>query len=111
MGPPRPVSLAVSKTATMPNGHHHGSEEEWNRLEAPFREIDPAVQAFARRHGLRLTTDYHDWPERSLRWGGDIERLIQIYLHDEQRLTWNLWLCASQDRGRERFWKTQFLRQ
>jgi hypothetical protein len=31
-------------------------------------------------------------------------------LQDDQRLTWNVWLCASQDRGRQRFWKQQSLR-
>jgi hypothetical protein len=93
----------------MPNGHH-GTEEEWKRLEAPLREIDPAFEAFARRHKLSLGRNYHNWPERSLRWGSDLQRLIQIYLQDEQRLTWNFWLCASQDRGQQRFWKQQSLR-
>jgi hypothetical protein len=94
----------------MPNGHH-GSGEEWKRLESPLGDIDAAVEAFARRHGMAIGRNYHSWPERSLRWGSDPERLIQIYLDDEAHLTWNLWLCASQDRGRQRFWKRQFLRQ
>jgi len=94
----------------MPNGYH-GTDEDWKRLEAPLCEIDPAIHAFAKRHLLKVTRNYHDWPERSLRWGRDVERIIQIYLHDEQRLTWNFWLCAIQDRGQERFWKKQFLRQ
>src|SRR5258708_29625820 len=33
-----PLNRAVSQTATMPNGHH-GTEEEWKRLEAPLRDI------------------------------------------------------------------------
>jgi len=93
----------------MPNGHH-GSEEEWKRLEGPLRDLDAPIDAFARRHGLTVSRNYHNWPERSLRSGTDPESLIQIYLTDEGRLTWNLWLCASQDRGRQRFWKKQFLR-
>jgi len=102
--------MSVSQTAFMPNGHH-GADEEWKRLEAPLREVDGAIEAFANRHGIPIGRNYHNWPERSLRWGSDLERLIQIYLQDEQRLTWNLWLCVSQDRGRQRFWKRQFLRQ
>ena len=102
--------LRVSQTATMPNGHH-GSEKEWERLEAPLRDIDAAIEAFAVRHRMAIGRNYHAWPERSLRWGSDPERVIQIYLGDEERLTWNLWLCASQERDRQRFWKRQFLRQ
>jgi hypothetical protein len=93
----------------MPNGYQ-GPETEWNRLEAPLRDIDPPIEAFAKRHNMALTRNYHSWPERSLRWGGDPERVIQVYLDDADRLTWSLWLCASQDRGHQRFWKKQFLR-
>ena len=93
----------------MPNGYH-GTKEEWRRLEAPLREIDAALELFAKRHNMALSRNYHSWPERSLCWGADPERLIQIYLEDEQRLTWNLWLCASEDRGGQRFWKQQSLR-
>jgi hypothetical protein len=71
----------------MPNGHH-GTEEEWKRLEAPLREIDAAMEAFAKRHKMAISRNYHNWPERSLRWGSDPERLIQIYLEDDRRLTW-----------------------
>lgn len=100
----------VSQTALMPNGHH-GTDDEWKRLEAPLHDVDSAIDAFAKRHRIAIGRNYHNWPERSLRWGSDPERLIQIYLHDEHRLTWNLWLCVSQDRRRQRFWKRQFLRQ
>jgi hypothetical protein len=93
----------------VPNGYH-GSEEEWKRLEAPLRESDAPIEAFAKRHKMAIGLNYHDLPGRSLRWGRDPDRLIQIYLEDEGRLTWNLWLCASQDRGRQRFWKKHFLR-
>jgi hypothetical protein len=94
----------------MPNGHH-GTDEEWKRLEAPLREVDGAIDVFGTRHGIVIGRNYHNWPERSLRWGSDLERVIQIYLQDAQRLTWDLWVCVSQDRGRQRFWKRQFLRQ
>jgi hypothetical protein len=93
----------------MPNGHY-GTDEEWKRLEGPLRDIDEPIEAFARRHGMAISRNYHNWPERSLRWDSNPERLIQVYLEDEERLTWNLWLCAGQDRGGQRFWKNQMLR-
>ncbi len=93
----------------MPNGHH-GTDEEWKRLEGPLRDIDESIEAFAKRHGMAIGRNYHSWPERSLRWDSNPERLIQVYLEDEERLTWNLWLCASEDRGGQRFWKNQMLR-
>jgi hypothetical protein len=93
----------------MPNGHYE-RDEDWKRLEGPLRDVDAPIDAFAKRHGMAVSRNYHNWPERSLRWGSSPERLIQIYLEDEGRLTWNLWLCASQDRGGQRFWKHQVLR-
>lgn len=93
----------------MPNGFH-GTKGEWKRLETPLLEITPSLEAFAGRHEMAATRNHHAWPERSLRWGTDPARLIQIYLEDEERLTWNLWLCASQDRGGRRFWKQAYLR-
>jgi hypothetical protein len=88
----------------MPNGFH-GPNEEWVRLEAPLLALDPAIESFAQRHGLTVGRNYHNWPERSVRWGRGIERLIQVYLSDEHRLLFTLWLCASEDRSQGRFWK------
>ena len=79
-------------------------------MEAPLLEIDQTLTAFAKRCGMELSRNYHDWPERSLTWGSDVRRLIQIYLENEKMMTWNIWLCASYDRGTERFWRRQFLK-
>ena len=92
----------------MPNGFV-GPVEEWNRLEAPLKEIDPVLGAFAASHGLTLTRNYHAEPERSLRHHGDINRLIEIFVGDETAPTYKVWLCASQDRGHERYWKRRFI--
>lgn len=94
----------------MPNGFH-GSRESWDRIEAPLRPLDPVLEAFARRHGMSLGRNHHDWPERSLRWGQPVGRLIQIYLEDENRLAWNLWICASEDRPSGRYWRRELLRE
>jgi hypothetical protein len=92
----------------MPNGHQ-GSRADWLRLEAPLLELDPVLSEFARIRGLSISKNYHDWPERSLVWGSGVRRLIQLYLQDSETLRFNLWLCASQDRGSSRFWKKDFL--
>ena len=94
----------------MPNGFD-GPDEEWERLESPLRALDPALDAFAREHALHVGRNYHNWPERSLTWNHGLSRVIQIYLADAEKLTWNLWLCASQDRKGSRYWKKTFLRQ
>jgi hypothetical protein len=88
----------------MPNGFH-GSNEDWARLAAPLLTLDPAFEAFARQHGFTISRNDHNWPERSVRWGSGIERLIQVYLADEQRLLFTLWLCAFEDRAKGRYWK------
>ncbi len=92
----------------MPNGFQ-GPETEWHRIEAPLVQADEVLQKFAASHGLSLSRNYHGHPERSLRWGNGVQRLIQLYLADSDRLTLNLWLCASQDRGGTRYWRRAFL--
>ena len=89
-----------------PDGVVHAG---WERIEAPLVELDEAFAAFASRHGMSLRRNYHDWPERSVIQEGEVTRLIQVYLDDEARLTFSVWLCASQDRGDERFWKSDYL--
>src|SRR5688572_24646106 len=92
----------------MPNGFY-GSTDDWERMEAPLRAIDDVVAAFAERHRATISRNSHSWPERSVRWGTGIERLIQIYLADETKLLFHVWLCASEDRPKGRFWKNRFL--
>ena len=93
----------------MPNGFH-GSREAWDRIEAPLRPLDPALEAFAHKLGVSLVRNSRNWPERSLRWGAPVSRLIQLYLEDEDRLTWTLWVCASEDRSSARYWRRESLR-
>ena len=92
----------------MPNGFQ-GSESEWQRIEAPLLRVDSALELFASAHGLGISKNYHNHPERSLTWGAGLRRLIQLYLADSRLLTFNMWLCASQDRGSSRYWKQEFL--
>jgi hypothetical protein len=94
----------------MTNSGRHGTDDEWNRIEAPVGLLDPELDRFASRHGLTLTKNLRDWPERSLTWGTGVRCLIQVFLADKGTLTLNFWICASQDRGGSRFWKNEMLR-
>lgn len=91
----------------MPNGFQ-GSPQEWNRIESPLHILDPVLHDFAEERGLSLRRNYHNWPERSLHWGEQPHRLIQIYLEDVQQLTWNVWICAYEDRETGRHWKQMY---
>lgn len=93
----------------MANGGWYGTKEKWNRIEEPLLIANPIVLSFAREAGLKVTKNHKSWPERSMEWGTDIHRLIQLYLANETELTFNLWLCASQDRRGKRYWKSEFL--
>lgn len=89
----------------MANGGYWKTKADWQRVEAPLRRLDPVLDAFAGEHRLRIAKNVKDWPERSILWGDSIRLLIQVYLTDPQQLTFNVWLCASQDRGDKRYWK------
>jgi hypothetical protein len=96
----------------VPNGFH-GSKEEWERLEAPLLVIDDCLLQFAQSHGMELRRNYHNWPERSLKWHvGPLEKLIQIALVDtdgDQDLRVSLGICAVRDSNDKRFWKNRIL--
>jgi hypothetical protein len=88
----------------MPNGFQ-GSQEDWERLEAPLRCVDSELEAFAGRHGMELTQNLHGWPERSLAWVEGVERKIQLLLQDRAALTFNVWITAWEERADGRYWK------
>jgi hypothetical protein len=89
----------------MENDGWSGTNEEWQRIEAPLKLLDPALDRFARKYGLPVTKNLKDWPERSLVWETDVRCLMQVYLIDKSALTLKLWICASLDRNGSRFWK------
>jgi uncharacterized protein len=82
---------------------------EWERLEAPLVTLEPALMAFAAGHQLTIRRNFQGRPERSLVQVGEVMRLIQVYLDDPARLTFNIWLCASQDRAGARYQKSDYL--
>jgi hypothetical protein len=93
----------------MGNGGWYGTREEWDRVEKPLLEIDPVICKLAHAWGLRVLKNAKDWPSRSMQWGGDVRCLIQIWLANQDQLTWNIWICCSQDRDGERYWRTENL--
>jgi hypothetical protein len=93
----------------MGNGGWHGTEEEWQRIEAPIKSLDGELERFVAVHSLSIARNHKDWPERSVVWDNGTSCLIQLYLNDVETLCINLWICASQDRGRDRYWKQEFL--
>ena len=93
----------------MANGGWYGTQDEWERLEAPLIGLDAIIDDFAAARPVLLTKNSKGWPERSLRWYQSPSCLMQLYLADEREITWNLWLCCSQDRGADRYWRREFL--
>ena len=82
----------------MPNGFH-GPKEEWERMEAPYRRIDPVIDAFARRHGLQVVRNYRD-ADRSLRFNDDLSRALWVNATDKYGIkeTYEVSIIAHQDR-------------
>jgi hypothetical protein len=93
----------------MANGGWYGTKEEWARIEAPLLALDQMIEAFARSADLTVEKNHKDWPGRAMEWGSEIRCLLQIYLADENSITWNIWLCCSRDAQGERFWRQEFL--
>lgn len=76
----------------MPNGFY-GSREEWEQMVAPLRELDDTLNAFARRHLMEVTPNYHNMPNRMLRWTKDgIQRQLQISLYGDRLIQFS---CAA----------------
>ncbi len=92
----------------MPNGHH-GPKEEWDRLEAPLVELDPVIRAFAENHKMKFSSNDHAWPERSLTIVDELHRKIQIYLKNEEPLTFIVGAYAWRDSESDRCLKMEFV--
>ena len=96
----------------MANGGWYGTAEEWQQLEAPLVALDDELTRLADEHGFVLTRNRRDGPNRMIEWNAQgIPCLMQIWLSDDKTLRLNFWICASQDRGGDRFWKREMLKQ
>jgi hypothetical protein len=86
------------------------SPEEFASLEAPFREIDPALERFARARAMAIVRNYHNWPARSLKWEeGGVWKQLQLFLSPDKS-SYGLFVVAWQDRDERRYWKQAFVK-
>ena len=92
----------------MPNGYH-GSKGEWDRLEAPLVELDPVIKSFAESHKMELSSNYHNWPERSLTAIDELHRKIQIFMKNEEPPTFVIGAYAWRDIDANRYLKSEFV--
>jgi len=92
----------------MANGGPH-DKAEWAHIEAPLIRVDPLLEEFARTHRVPLAKNSHGSPDRSITWTDGASCLIQLYPVNQDPPSFSLWIRASQDRGRERYWKTAYL--
>ena len=102
--------ILLKRWKRLPNGFY-GRPDDWDALEAPLLRIDPLFVSFSEAWHMKLSKNYHNWPERSMEWyQGSIRKLIQIFLESEKCPTYTLWVCASEDRDGRRYWKHKTLK-
>jgi hypothetical protein len=86
------------------------SHDEFSRLEAPFQEIDPTLDRFARAHGLAVVRNYHNWPARSLKWEEEgVWKQLQLFLSPGKD-SYGLFVVAWKDTEERRYWKQAFVK-
>src|ERR1700733_11855079 len=77
------MGLRNARSEQVANGVWHRTEQEWAHIEKPIKLLDHEIARFADKHGINISKNKKDWPKRSLRWGNDIQCLIQFYLADQ----------------------------
>jgi hypothetical protein len=65
------------------SGGWYGTDEESNRVEMLLKLLDSESDRFAGKHGLRVTRNHTELPERSLGDRRSLSRLIQVFLVDQ----------------------------
>jgi hypothetical protein len=94
----------------MPNGFH-GSREEWDRMEAPLLALDESLSEFASGRNLQVIKNYHNWPQREIRWtSSGIRRTISILLASESKMTLHVAVVAAKDKDDDRYLKDYWLK-
>lgn len=93
----------------MADGGWRDTPEHSRRIETPLHEWDEEIERFAVQFGFLETKNRENWPERSLTRGAEIRSLMQIYLEDPKNMKWTVWICRSNDRDGNRYWKREFL--
>lgn len=71
--------------------------EHWNELESPLIELDNYLLGYCEVKNIIIDINYHDWPNRILRWAnGDIKRDLEVSL-DAKMKTYEIIGYASTD--------------
>ena len=84
------------------------SQNKWKQITAPLEKIDPILSHFISEKGLPILHNTRSWPNREIRWLYQIERLIEIYLEDDEK-TWTLWVCAYNYQNSKRLRKSKVI--
>ena len=85
--------------------------EDWNVMEAPLREADETLVNFAEEHNLELEKNHLGWPNRRLKWmDAKTQKLIQIAVDDQSKLTFQVSYIAWRDREGKRYGKRLIVR-
>ncbi len=80
-------------------------------MEAPLRAADETLAAFAAEHGLELEKNHLEWPNRRLKWTDKkTQKLIQIAVDDQSKLTFQVSYIAWRDREGKRYGKRLIVR-
>ena len=94
----------------MPNGFH-GSKETWQHLDQLLTDADELLSGIAESRGMQLLRNSRGWPERSLRWGTEVNRKFQIYLAEEKSEMFTVGVVAWKDGAQGRAWRQKILRE
>ena len=80
-------------------------------MEAPLRAADETLALFAEEHGLELEKNHLAWPNRRLKWtDAKTQKVIQIAVDDQSKLTFQVSYIAWRDRAGKRYGKRLIVR-
>ncbi|MGA9851476.1 MAG: hypothetical protein WBR15_00865 [Gammaproteobacteria bacterium] len=91
----------------MPNGHI--KPDEFEKVEAPLRQLDVFLSEYAVQHHMRIRKNYHNMPERSLTWTEENQNWIMLRPISLGNQAYNIGICAIKDINGERYWKNEHL--
>jgi hypothetical protein len=85
--------------------------QEWAAMEAPLLEIDDLLDQFATERNMVWVKDYHNWPQREIRWTNNgIRRTISILLANEDKMTFHVAVVAAKDKNDDKYLKDYWLK-
>ena len=85
-------------------------KKELEKFESQLRLLDNILSSFAYENKMVLTKNADMGAERTLTWGEENRKKIQIFLNNKKKGTYNLWLSAAYDVAEKRYWKNFYLK-